>query len=238
MRGKRLRTNRGKVSDMLTAIYGEVDVERGLREQGVGDSSVTFGCSTFSYDEPLIVLPEGWESMGRQELRDWSINYLVREGRVETPSPKSGQGCPKGDWAGYEAPVSLRTPGACPVCRDEMVEDDEYESGMRCEDCGYGDIDSHEYINLFATDAEVIDRQPGDGWFLGSRPGGTAMYSTDEFAASRVTYHEGEPLMTEVPAIEWDAYPSGWDVPVAVMGGTTAYEPSRLKGVENAYITR
>jgi len=220
---------------MLTAIYGGVDEERGLREQGVGDSSVKFGPSIHSYDEALIVLPEGWESMSRSELRAWSINYLVREGRVATPSPKSGQVALKGEY-GVAAPTvpSDETGLRCECCGSsylDTVEDGVEDGTYECEECTYNPMEHYENLSLGKTDDELIDRQPGDGWFLGSRPGGTAMYSTDEFAASRVTYHEGEPVMAEVPIIEWDAYPAGWDVPTLGTGGTTPYDRPRKKVV-------
>jgi len=217
---------------MLTPIYGEVDEMRGCREQGVGDSTVTFKVTPNSYDEPLMVLPEGWDRMSEAALRDWSIGYAVSMGRLATPQPRSGQVALKGDYDLTPATPTVRDMSVCECCGSSylLTMEDGLEDGVRqCGDCGWDSVDSIEYLSAGKTDTELIDRQPGDGWFLGSRPGGTAMYSTDEFAASRVTYHEGEPVMTEVPLIEWDAYPAGWDVPVESTGGNTPYDQPRRK---------
>lgn len=66
---------------------------------------------------------------------------------------------------------------------------------------------------LTYLDTELPDRQPGDGWFGGSRPGSVGMYRDEEQAAGRVIYHDDEPVVPEQPAVTWRSYPSSWDVP-------------------------
>jgi len=133
--------------------------------------------------------------------------------RLAKPAPVSGQGCPKGEWSDELAP-RVRKPG-CPCCGStRLVENDQLERGWECEECGYGSIDSHEMLK----DAGP-DRQPGDGWFLGSRPGQPAMYRDEDLAAGRIVYHEGEPVMPEVAVVDMEAFPWEWDQPIMPLVG-------------------
>jgi len=169
---------------------------------------------------PARRYPVAWDMQSPDELTSALTIESARRGNVQKPGLPSGQGSPKGEWDDPE-PIRPARRG-CPCCYSTyIVENDHYERGWECGECGYGSIDSHENLDWlgwdvgrFKTDAEVIgDRPPGHRWFTGSRPGSTAMYRNEDLAAGRVIYHDDSPVMPEESAVAWDSFPYSWDIP-------------------------
>lgn len=61
------------------------------------------------------------------------------------------------------------------------------------------------------TILETAPRPPVEQFM---RARGTSTYRDYEQAGMTVTYHDGEPVTAEEPAVAWDAYPAHWDAPV------------------------
>ena len=179
-----------------------------------------------SYDEPLIVLPRGWEDMSTLEIQAWAIRLRRQEHEHEFVLPH--------DWDALPV-VELDAWGDAWLSRHEQVVHPDRASGQAAPK-GEWDVPWRVYewgvpascTSLTYLDPEPLDRQPGDGAFGGGRPGSTANYRDDEQAAGRITYHEGEPVVPEQPAVAHDAYPSSWDVPVESTLSATPLEKPRL----------
>jgi len=199
------------MSNRTLRVYSDEELAFGRRRVSVlvpAESTVKVReLAAESFDEPLFRLPEGWVDMSVAEIGDWATGEAARLGRIQRHGVASGQGCPKGDWDDEAVPVVRAT--GCPCCASTSLEErPDLERGWACMDCGYGSTDSHRYL----PDAGP-DRQPGDGWFGGTRPGSAGLYRDDESAAARTVYHEGEPVVPidDAPTIE--SYPGAWDWP-------------------------
>jgi hypothetical protein len=86
-------------------------------------------------------------------------------------------------------------------------------------------------LELLDPEGETLDRLEGrTGMEWGTQGSGLTTYRDYEQAAMAVTYFEGEPVMTEEPAIEWDAYPASWDEPVLHFSNTTYLDFTTRRG--------
>jgi len=251
------------MSNRTLRVYTEQELAYGRRSTSVLAPAVpTVDCSKpvdQSDEEPLMVLPQGWTSfttlemgewvveqasrIGRgltprrfpiswermtvDEIAEWSTVESARRGHVQKHGVLSGQGCPKGDF-GDEPTVPVKSKVGCPVCGGSWDENLYLESEQECSECGYGSIESHEYVTQVPLD-EFTDRWTGTG-----PRGSMGMYHDHEQAAERVTYVDGEPVSGEVGVVEWDAYPAGWDRPLAALTGAGGRWTPREKAARNS----
>ena len=180
-------------------------------------------------EQPLYVLPHDWESLLEDEYARAAMatrltalehrlaayeqrTEIVRRDATDTTDWERVRAlAPKGDY-----PYSRGIPTVaewkpdtnwiwdiCPLCEVDL-----YNEDGTCTGCAFNGGQN------FSADYE--HRAPTPKW--GARQS-MSPYRNYEQAGMSVTYHEGEPVSPEQPAVAWDTYPASWDHNIVDHGG-------------------
>ena len=161
-----------------------------------------------AYERPHLDLPEGWESMTEDEIRNLSMERQRKDLAATFRLPAGWEAMTEDEleaWAG--AYVERHGLVANPI--RQAGEDVSLKGGFDdpWPPYEYGIPEGFTVLSLL--DAATPERSTT--WFPVRSD--MSMYRDAEQAAAHVIYHEDEPVTAETPAVAWDAYPGSWDRP-------------------------
>ena len=181
-------------------------------------------------EEPLYVVPAGWEHMTRDELDAWAIKRQAARGssdpyagvtHYDAPVSVNVPSEPKGDWPSSTLPTSRAecpyvAGSPCPMCGCLLEVDSWYRTEAHCLDCGFSVVDI-----AYLDDAGPESDPEWRGY------GNPQPYRDDELAASLTVWYHGEAMCVQEPQVTRDEFPYAFDIPVVPQQRAVPLEVSK-----------